>query len=145
MISRVFHNCYPFPGCQVSRFYPCYSIPSCQGVRFPPLLFVPELCCVLHPCYSFLRCQVLRFPPLLFVPSLLGPAFSATAIIKISSSQVPRFQSLDALKQYRVFLALIDLSIKLVTCLYFHYLQSAVLIIYLWYSHVLLLLLFTSG
>ena len=49
--------------------------------------------CIFHPCDWFSRCQVSRFSPLLFVPELSGLAFSTAAIIKVSSCQVPRFQS----------------------------------------------------
>ena len=61
---------------QVSHFPPAVS--GCQVLRISPHSFVPPL-------------SVLCFPPLPFILPLLGPAFSTTAIIKVSSCQVLRF------------------------------------------------------
>ena len=93
--SRVFHPCYSFLDCQARVFHLCYSFPGYQVLHVPPLRLVLALSglafstpairsrvvrsCVFHLCHSFIRSQI-------------DPAFLTTAIIKVSSCQVPRFQ-----------------------------------------------------
>ena len=108
--SCIFHPCYWSSRCQVSRFSPLLFVPGLSGLPFstPAIRSRVVRFCVFHPCYWSSRCQVSRLALLLFVPGLSGIPFSTRAIrfrvvkycfflpaiIKVSSCQVSRFQSL---------------------------------------------------